>query len=89
MYYGEMIGVVLNQEISELVGVELVTGREIGHQVVVEIVVASHSNEEQASSHRVCNGHRNTGLAGHLIQRCLEVMNLLVEWYTPHLIIGL
>ena len=67
MYYGELIGVLLNQEVTELLSVVLVTGREVGHQVIVEIVVASHSNEEQASSHRVCNCHCTTGLTSHLI----------------------
>lgn len=67
MYYGELICVMLNQEIAELLGTELVTGRKIGHQVIVEIVVAPHSDEEQASSNRIRNGHCTTGLARHLI----------------------
>ena len=45
--YSELISVLLDQEVSILLGIILVSGRVIGHEIIIKVVVASQSHEEQ------------------------------------------
>ena len=53
--HSELLRVLLSQEIGVLLTVILVSGWVVWHEVVVQIVVASHSHEEQAPSERACH----------------------------------
>ena len=74
----------MNQKISILWAIIFVSGLVIGHEVVVEVVIASHSYKEYATPQ--CLGHiHGSQVACYLIKRVLKVLYLLVEWYTTHL----
>lgn len=69
-----------------MASVVLVAGWVVGHEVVVEVVIAAHSDEEDAAregaSHVV-----GAEVVRDLIQRRLEVPYLLVERNATHLTI--
>ena len=82
--YSELLSVLLNQKVCKLLPIVLISGVVVGHEVVVEVVVAPHPNEEDAVRDRV--GHRiSTEGVSDLIEGRLEVLDLLVEWYAPNL----
>lgn len=79
-----MLGVLLNQKISVLLAIVLIPGRVIGHEVIVEVVIASHSNKEYGSAQCLGQFH-STQVACYLIKCVLKILNLLVKWYPAHL----
>ena len=81
----ELPSVMLNQEISVLLAIVLISGWVIGHKVVVEVVIAAHSNKENAPSKCLCSINRPK-IVCNLIKSVLEVMYLLIKWYSAHLI---
>ena len=80
----ELLGVLLHQQRGVLVAVVLVAGVVVGHQVVVEVVVAAHPDVEDAPRQR----RRQLGGAAQVlaqgVQRLLEVLDLLVERDATH-----
>lgn len=63
------------------------SGRVIGHEVVVEVVVAAHSDEEYAASHH--RSHRGGAeVSSYLVEGVLEVPYLLIEGYASDLHMG-
>lgn len=82
--YSELLGVALDEEVSVLLGVILIASVEVWHEIIVEVVVAAHTHKKYTFGYRlgciVC-----TELVRNLVERCLEVLDLLVEGYATNL----
>ena len=83
--YSELPSVLLNQEISVLLAIVLITGWVIGHKVIVEVVIATHSNKKNAPSKCLCCIDCPK-IVCNLIKGVLEVTYLLIKWYSAHLV---
>ena len=82
--YGELAFVLLNQEISVLLSIELVPGGVIGHEVVVQVVIAAHSHEKYAFGKGLCY-IRCSQIVCNSIKCVLEVLKLLIKRYSTNL----
>jgi hypothetical protein len=80
----ELLCVLLHEQRGVLVAVVLVAGVVVGHEVVVEVVVAAHAHVEDAARQRRRQLPRAAQLRGQQVHRLLEVFDLLVERDAPH-----
>lgn len=51
--YSELLGIALDEEISVLLGVILIASVEVWHEIIVEVVVAAHTNKNYAFGYRL------------------------------------
>lgn len=83
--HSELLRILADQQVRVLFSIVLISSGVIWHKIVIEVVVASHSHKEYAPSdgfsHLPC-----PYIVTNLIQRVLEVSDLLIERYATHLI---
>lgn len=78
----------MNQKICILLSIILILSRIIRHKVIVEVVIAAHSNKKYTPSKSLSH-IRGTKIVCDLIERVLEVLDLLVEWNPTNLMMNI
>lgn len=82
--YSKLSGVLLNQEISILLGIVPIASVVVGHHVIVQVVIASHPHKEDAFGNGLCYSISTKPVCD-LVERVPKVTDLLVEGNATHL----